>query len=338
MDTLPPHAQNGKPSPHVPTTPGIYKITCTANNKIYIGSAVNLRKRMFRHFRDLRQNEHDNLPMQRAWRKYGEDAFTFEVLEFVLVPEMLTAREQYWFDKLKPFEKRGFNLSREAGSRLGVKHTPEAIEKMRQSKVGKKHTPEARAKMGLVHIGNKYRLGRKATPETLERLRQSHAGKPSAFKGKHHTAELREKLRQARRRQQITPETIEKRRQSNTGKKRTPEQNEANRQSKLAYYAKQREAGEIHPNQGKKRTPEQVEKFKQAQQKSRSEKKSTSSTGFRGISVYQKKRNNRIESTTYKFSCQSKDCKITKYFPYTEEGLEAARIFAEAHYAAMKKE
>src|SRR5216684_1737979 len=77
MTTLPPHVPDGNP---IPATSGIYKITCTANKKIYIGSAVNLYHRKGQHFSDLRQNKHHNPIMQNAWNKYGEQAFIFEVL------------------------------------------------------------------------------------------------------------------------------------------------------------------------------------------------------------------------------------------------------------------
>src|SRR5229473_6154293 len=75
MTTLPPHAANG----NIPTTSGIYKITCTANKRIYIGSAVNLRKRKNEHWNAFKRNQHHNRHLQRAWDKYGEQAFTFEV-------------------------------------------------------------------------------------------------------------------------------------------------------------------------------------------------------------------------------------------------------------------
>jgi group I intron endonuclease len=218
MDTLPPHTQNGKPS-HIPAL-GIYKITCTANEKIYIGSTVNLNKRKSDHFSYLRGNRHNNPKMQRAWNKYGEQAFTFEVLELVSAPEMLIVREQYWFDALKPFGNKGFNIALEAGHRV---------------RLGRKHTPETRAKIGIANTGNKYNVGKKATPESIERLRQSHLGKPSTFKGKRHTPEAIEKLRYARSRQQMTRESIEKARLSNTGKKRAFRPNAYRIEGDIAY-------------------------------------------------------------------------------------------------------
>ena len=50
----------------IPTTSGIYKFTNTVNNKIYIGSAQNLRKRFFKHVNLLNKNSHHSLHFQNA--------------------------------------------------------------------------------------------------------------------------------------------------------------------------------------------------------------------------------------------------------------------------------
>ncbi|SRR6266568_437934 len=201
MTTLPPHVDNG----NIPSTSGIYKITCTANKKIYIGSAVNLQQRKKGHFSCLRRNEHVNKHLQNAWNKYGEQTFIFEVLEYVL-PMSLTAREQYWFKKLKPFDRKGFNIAREAGSTLGYKYAPETIEKMR----GMKRSPEARVNI------SRAALGRKRSAESIEKSRQGNLGKKQP-------SEAIEKTRQAQLGHMVSPETREKLRQARLGKKRSPE-------------------------------------------------------------------------------------------------------------------
>lgn len=159
----------------VPKASGIYKITCIATGKIYIGSAVNLRKRRTDHFYTLGLNQHKNPKMQAAFNKYGADTFTFEVLEYVL-PISLTAREQYWFNKLKPFDKRGFNIAPIAGSHYGMKRKSETGRRISDAKKGKpstrigwhptqedkerrkstqgfKHSEQARQNMANAHIG-----------------------------------------------------------------------------------------------------------------------------------------------------------------------------------------
>ncbi len=198
----------------IPATSGIYKITCTANKKFYIGSAVNLSHRQWDHFSFLRRNKHKNPHLQRAWNKYGEPVFTFEVLEFVL-PISLTAREQYWFKKLKPFGKRGFNIAHTAGSNLGMKQSLETIAKRAATLAvtSKKRSPEAIEKSRL---GN---LGKKMSPEAIEKMRQSKLGKPPHNRGKKASLETREKQRQSKLGKKRSLESVEKQMQTRRTKR-----------------------------------------------------------------------------------------------------------------------
>lgn len=60
---------------------GIYKITCKANNKKYIGKATDLELRKQQHFSKLRIGNHPNMKLQDDFNKYGIDNFVFEILE-----------------------------------------------------------------------------------------------------------------------------------------------------------------------------------------------------------------------------------------------------------------
>lgn len=51
---------------------GIYQIRNTFNNKKYIGSSVNLRRRYREHFNTLINGTHYNSKIQRAFNKYDE--------------------------------------------------------------------------------------------------------------------------------------------------------------------------------------------------------------------------------------------------------------------------
>lgn len=140
----------------LPRTSGIYLIRCTANNKIYIGSTSNLRKRQHDHFADMARNAHSNKHMQSAWNKYGSDTFTFEVLEYVM-PWSRIDREQYWLDKLKPYDHSiGFNVAIRA---QGDKLSPEHRASISRSNMGHPVSEEVREKL------RKFRTGRKATPQ-----------------------------------------------------------------------------------------------------------------------------------------------------------------------------
>ena len=85
---------------------GIYKITNTETQKIYIGSTVNLKKRRKQHFTDLRSNNHSNEHLQRSFNKYGESCFIFEILEECVDFSMkeLKDKEQEYLDSIDNWE------------------------------------------------------------------------------------------------------------------------------------------------------------------------------------------------------------------------------------------
>ncbi len=60
---------------------GIYYIKNIKNNKIYIGSSININKRIRRHFFNLQNNKHPNNHLQMSYNKYGVKNFTFEIIE-----------------------------------------------------------------------------------------------------------------------------------------------------------------------------------------------------------------------------------------------------------------
>ena len=80
---------------------GIYQIRNTKDNKIYIGSAVNLNKRKNNHFSHLRRNLHSNKHLQNAFNKHGRNNFIFEVL-ITCHKSMLIWYEQQFLDQWKP--------------------------------------------------------------------------------------------------------------------------------------------------------------------------------------------------------------------------------------------
>ncbi len=74
---------------------GIYIIKHTSSGKRYIGSSVNLDQRWSIHKCSLRKGTHSNSKLQRAWNKYGEDAFEFSIIEYC-DPIILIEREQHY--------------------------------------------------------------------------------------------------------------------------------------------------------------------------------------------------------------------------------------------------
>jgi group I intron endonuclease len=151
---------------------GIYLIENTVNGKRYVGSAVQIRRRWKYHRTQLQTGKHHCRHLQAAWRKYGGEAFTVAVIEFV-DRERLIEREQHWIDTLAP----EYNTVRVAGSTLGFRFTPEQraqlseIQRNRLRPRGWKHSDETRAKI------RRALTGQRRTPEQCERCRAAQVGR-----------------------------------------------------------------------------------------------------------------------------------------------------------------
>jgi group I intron endonuclease len=116
---------------------GIYKITNTVNNKIYIGCASNIRTRINGHLYDLRRGMHKNSYLQKAWNKYGEEVFIFEIVEECVINN-LHSREHYWVNELNCLNKNiGYNIKPTDPNGCSM-HSQATIEKLKQINKGKK--------------------------------------------------------------------------------------------------------------------------------------------------------------------------------------------------------
>ena len=85
---------------------GIYKITKKEDGKAYIGQSNNIERRFSQH---CYKGEKARIPLDIAIKKYGKDAFTFEILE-ECTPEQLNERESYWI-KYYDTVSNGYNCS-----------------------------------------------------------------------------------------------------------------------------------------------------------------------------------------------------------------------------------
>jgi len=156
---------------------GIYCLLNLYNSKFYIGSSVNISKRVWEHFYALKKETHPNRHLQRSYNKY-HDYFVGFVLEDVEI-ENLLPREQYWIDRLQVCNPEiGYNISPSANGTTGYKHSEETLVKMSEAKLGEKHynfgkqLPEKTKKR--ISEGNK---GKVRTDETKQKLREINLGK-----------------------------------------------------------------------------------------------------------------------------------------------------------------
>ena len=165
---------------------GIYQIRNQQNNKCYVGSAVNMYQRYHRHLHDLRHSKHHSIVLQRAFDKYGEDAFNFDILE--LVEGDLRIVEQTYLDELNP--EYNMSLIATGGRVAGWTHTEAAKEKIRQASLAMwKRMSEQERNKHIKSLGAPF-TGKTHTPESNEKNRQSHLGTSWGS----HTDKTKEKL------------------------------------------------------------------------------------------------------------------------------------------------
>lgn len=181
---------------------GVYQIRNIINNNIYIGSSISIKKRFSAHKNDLRKNQHYNSHLQRAWNKYGEENFEFNIIENSIYPEERLQRENYYIRVCKP-EYNNIKVNDEGcpfysdesknkirNNRIGKRHSEESKIKIGNASRGRKWTEESKQKyketrklrnykhsddvLKLIGIKNK---GRVRSPEELQKQRDSHLGK-----------------------------------------------------------------------------------------------------------------------------------------------------------------
>lgn len=134
--------------------PGIYRWINKLNENTYIGSGLNLSKRLSDYYNqsELKRNSR---PIHAALLKYGYDNFILEILEYCKADELIN-KEQYYLDLLNP----EYNILKFAYSLLGYKHTPENIAKFKLKKVSQ----ELKDILSSVH------LGKEVSQETRDKL------------------------------------------------------------------------------------------------------------------------------------------------------------------------
>jgi group I intron endonuclease len=131
---------------------GVYQIKNKLNEKVYIGSSVNVENRWYQHKKFLRDNSHCNEYLQNSWNTHKEESFEFTILEVLEEEKELFIKEQYWIDICSSFIRdKGYNIQQYAGSgNRGICFTQQHKDKIRDSRIGKKHSIETKNKIGKI--------------------------------------------------------------------------------------------------------------------------------------------------------------------------------------------
>lgn len=121
---------------------GIYEIRNLKNNKVYVGSATNLKNRLTTHKRLLLTNNHFNTHLQSSFNKNGIEFFEFKIIEECSIDDLLK-REDFWIEKYQATNKSfGYNKRLKAENNLGIKFSDETKRKLSKSHLGHKRSVE----------------------------------------------------------------------------------------------------------------------------------------------------------------------------------------------------
>ncbi len=99
------------------TPMGVYQIRNSINDKVFIGSALNLTGALNRSRLQLDAGSHPNKRLQTEFREFGGENFVFEILDELGATEGprhdyradLAFLEELWLEKAQPYGERGYN-------------------------------------------------------------------------------------------------------------------------------------------------------------------------------------------------------------------------------------
>ncbi|EJW16001.1 GIY-YIG nuclease family protein [Paenibacillus alvei] len=99
----------------IKTYMGVVQIKNTVNGKIYIDSYPNLKNKWLTIQMQLDMGRFANAQLQKDWKEFGSDAFTYEILEQKEADKVTDIRWEVkqiikpWLEKLQPYGDKGYN-------------------------------------------------------------------------------------------------------------------------------------------------------------------------------------------------------------------------------------
>ena len=96
---------------------GVFQIKNNINGKIFIGSSLDLKAIWHAQKLQLDIGIHQNSDLQKDWKQFGSENFTYEILDEVKHSEKkiinyekeIKTLEDMIIEELQPFENKGYN-------------------------------------------------------------------------------------------------------------------------------------------------------------------------------------------------------------------------------------
>ena len=154
----------------------LYKITNTMNNKIYIGQTVNPSQRWWQH-RNAASKNHPSMIIARAIKKYGNNAFDFEIIAQCQTLDDANFMEEHLiqqYDSRNP--EKGYNI------RPGGNNSPiTEITRQKISVTMLNRTPEE--KKSIYSLVSDKLTGHEVSMETKQKISEALIGHPPPTNG-----------------------------------------------------------------------------------------------------------------------------------------------------------
>ena len=187
---------------------GVCKISNIVNKKYYIGYSGDIDRRFKEHKRRFKTNKHNNSYFQRAYNKYGEENFTYEIIHTCeTIDKAKDIETTYLDDKSIRGDIYNLNFNNSMDGHFANNPNKEEIRKKISESAKEKFRKMIQEERSTIYG----RFGKKHTEKTKQKLR-------NIFKGRIVSEETREKLRIASTGHKLSEESIEKIRQKNKGK------------------------------------------------------------------------------------------------------------------------
>ena len=208
---------------------GIYKLIHRESGKVYIGQSKHLKRRLSEHRGCESKENHKGSQsvIRRAIKKYGFDAFDFEIVLYCEEGEYMDLMETkliQFYDCMVP---KGYNV-RDGGNKIFI--SEEGRKKISKANSGRILTEEHKKK--LSESGKKYNLNNPRNGDWCKKLSVSMSGKSKSddtkkkmsehrkefiknnpdscknFLGKKHSEETKQKMREAHMKRKMNQENV----------------------------------------------------------------------------------------------------------------------------------